>query len=92
MRISVSTDPLSPAASLISVDSSGDGTVPAASMSGAAASTPVDGAWSSFLTDALATTVALDEASIDLAGALDLASGNYTSAEAANQGGYGATP
>jgi hypothetical protein len=86
--ISVSTDPIEAGASLIQGDAGSDGTLPSGTLTNAAASTPVDGAWSTFLTDAIATAVALDQAAIDTAGALQLAAGNYGDTEAVNSGNY----
>jgi hypothetical protein len=73
----VSPEQLLRASSSIDAGSGGDGTLPSASLAGAAGSTPVAGAWSAFLADAIAASAALDEVSNDLAGALRVAAGNY---------------
>lgn len=88
MRFFVSTDSLTAGASLIEGDAAGDGTLPPGSLAAAGASTPIAGAWTAFFSEALSTAVALDQASIDTAGALRLAAGNYNETETANREGY----
>lgn len=88
MFISVSTDPIEAGASLIEGDAGSDGTLPPGTLDTAASSTPVDGAWSLFVTDAISTAVALDQAAIDTAAALLRTAGNYNDTEAVNSGNF----
>ena len=83
-QFTVTSEQLVSASSRISVDGGGDGTLPAASIGGAADETPLAGAWSSFVTDAITATTGLDTASIDLAGALRVAAGNYDHADSSS--------
>lgn len=51
-------------------------------VAGAAAMTPVEGAWSAFVDRAGAASTALDEVSVDLARALAAAAGAYSRSDA----------
>lgn len=53
-------------------------------MAGAAASTPVDGAWSAFFSRAVGASIALDGVSADLANGMRTAAANYTQTEVRN--------
>lgn len=84
MRFAVTPEQLVSGASAIDAGGPGDATLPPASMAGAAASTPVDGAWSSFFAKAVGAAIALDGVSADLANGMRTAAANYTQTEATN--------
>jgi Excreted virulence factor EspC, type VII ESX diderm len=84
MRFEVTPGQLVSGASSIDAGGPGDGTLPPASMAGAAASTPVDGAWAAFFSAALGAAVALDGVSADLANGMRTAASNYSQTEMRN--------
>lgn len=86
MRFAVTPEQLVSGASYIDAGGPGDATLPPASMSSAAASTPVDGAWSSFFAAAVGAAITLDTVSADLANGMRTAASNYTQTEARNTG------
>lgn len=86
MRFAVTPEQLVSGASSIDAGGPGDATLPPASMASAAASTPVDGAWSSLFTQALGAAIALDSISADLANGMRKAASNYSQTEARNTG------
>jgi hypothetical protein len=88
-RFAVSPDQLLSAASSIDAGDGSDATLPPASLAGAAAATPVEGAWTSFLEDAIGASAALDLASAELAGNLRAAATNYGHTEVQAQGSFG---
>jgi hypothetical protein len=77
----VSPEQLLSAASSIDTAGQSEATLPSASLAGAAASTPVDGSWMTFLEDAIGASAALDELAVGLAGALRQAATNYEQTE-----------
>ena len=89
MRFAVTPEQLVSGASGINAGGSGDATLPPASMAGAAASTPVDGAWSRFFAEALGAAIALDGVSADLADGMRTAASNYTQTELRTAENYG---
>lgn len=84
MRFAVSPDQLVGGASSIDPGGPADGTLPAASLAGAGAGTPVAAAWSDFFGRAAGAAVALDGVSADLANGLRVAAANYGTTEARN--------
>jgi hypothetical protein len=84
MRFAVTSGRLVSSASSVDAGGPGDAALPPASIAGAAASTPVEGAWSRFFSVALGAAVALDGVSADLANGLRTAAGNYTQTETRN--------
>jgi len=86
----VSPEQLLSAASSIDAGGGSDATLPSASLAGAAASTPVAGAWAAFLEDAIGASAALDEAYVELAAALRTAGGNYRHTETHTTDGFDA--
>jgi hypothetical protein len=85
---SVSPEQLLSAASTIESGDQSDATLPPASLEGAAASTPVAGAWTAFLEEAIGASAALDEAGIGLGAALRAAATNYERTETQATDGY----
>jgi len=86
---SVSPEQLLSAASTIESGEGSDATLPSASLAGAAASTPISGAWTAFLEDAIGASAALDEAGIGLGAALRAAATNYEQTETQTTDDYG---
>jgi len=88
-RFAVSPDQLLSAASSVDAGDGSDATLPPASLAGAAAATPVAGAWTSFLEDAIGASAALELASVELAANLRAAATNYGHAEVQATDSYG---
>lgn len=84
MRFAVTPEQLVSGASTVDAGGPDDATLPPGSIAGAAASTPVEGAWSSFFSVALGAAVALDGVSADLANGMRSAAANYTQTETRN--------
>jgi hypothetical protein len=80
-EFSVTPDQLQSASSSIEGGGNFSATLPPASLGSAAASTPVESAWTTFFADAIGASAALDEVSIELAGGLRAAATNYQGTE-----------
>ncbi|HTX32137.1 MAG TPA: hypothetical protein VMD09_12180 [Solirubrobacteraceae bacterium] len=74
-----------------SIDAGGasDGTLPAGALAGAAAATPIEGAWAAFLEKAIGASIALDQVSSELAAGLRVAGGNYQRTETGAADSFG---
>lgn len=88
-RFSVTPEQLLNASSSIDAGGGSDATLPSAALAGAAAATPVAGAWTTFLEDAIGAAAALDEVSAALAGALRAAATNYQQTEGQATNSFG---
>lgn len=88
-RFDVIPEELLSASASIDAGGAGDGTLPPGSLAGAAASTPIAPAWTTFLEKAIAASIALDQVSIELASGLRTAGTNYQRTETGTAGSFG---
>lgn len=81
-RFAVTPEQLLSAVSSIDSGGASDATLPPASLACAAASTPVEPAWTAFFEDAIGASAALEQVSAELAAGLRSAATNYEQTEA----------